>query len=161
MGEKEKEIVEKLAGALDSRGYLEIPVKKLAEYIPCSVRELRSALEILKSLEPAGIGAADLKECLILQLRRQKDSRLAVTLVKNYLEDLPKHRISAIAKELGENEDAVKDAFARINLNPKTGKYFRGRNNGALCNTRYYCVKRTWKIHSGIERGCVPETAAE
>ena len=44
---------------MDSRGYLEISVKKLAEYIPCSVRELRSALEILKSLEPAGIGAAD------------------------------------------------------------------------------------------------------
>ena len=96
---------------MDSRGYLEIPVKKLAKYIPCSVQELRSALEILKSLEPAGIGAADLKECLILQLRRQKDSRLAVTLVKNYLEDLPKHRISAIAKELGENEAAVKDAL--------------------------------------------------
>lgn len=74
IGEKEKEIVEKLAGALDSRGYLEIPVKKLAKYIPCSVQELRSALEILKSLEPAGIGATDLKECLILQLRRQKDS---------------------------------------------------------------------------------------
>ena len=113
IGEKEKEIVEKLAGALDSRGYLEIPVKKLAKYIPCSVQELRSALEILKSLEPAGIGATDLKECLILQLRRQKDSRLAVTLVKNYLEDLPKHRISAIAKELGENEDAVKDAISQ------------------------------------------------
>ena len=125
IGEKEKEIVEKLAGALDSRGYLEIPVKKLAKYIPCSVQELRSALEILKSLEPAGIGAADLKECLILQLRRQKDSRLAVTLVKNYLEDLPKHRISAIAKELGENEAAVKDAFARIRtLNPKPGSIF-------------------------------------
>ena len=125
IGEKEKEIVEKLAGALDSRGYLEIPVKKLAKYIPCSVQELRSALEILKSLEPAGIGATDLKECLILQLRRQKDSRLAVTLVKNYLEDLPKHRISAIAKELGENEDAVKDAFARIRtLNPKPGSIF-------------------------------------
>ena len=83
IGEKEKKIVEKLAGSLDSRGYLEISVKKLAEYIPCSVRELRSALEILKSLEPAGIGAADLKECLILQLKRQKDSRLAITLVKN------------------------------------------------------------------------------
>lgn len=125
IGEKEKEIVEKLAGALDSRGYLEIPVKKLAKYIPCSVQELRSALEILKSLEPAGIGATDLKECLILQLRRQKDSRLAVALVKNYLEDLPKHRISAIAKELGENEDAVKDAFARIRtLNPKPGSIF-------------------------------------
>ena len=66
-----------------------------------------------------------MKECLILQLRRQKDSRLAVTLVKNYLEDLPKHRISAIAKELGENEDAVKDAFARIRtLNPKPGSIF-------------------------------------
>ena len=76
-------------------------------------------------MEPAGIGATDLKECLILQLRRQKDSRLAVTLVKNYLEDLPKHRISANAKELGENEDAVKDAFARIRtLNPKPGSIF-------------------------------------
>ena len=114
IGEKEKKIVEKLAGSLDSRGYLEISVKKLAEYIPCSVRELRSALEILKSLEPAGIGAADLKECLILQLKRQKDSRLAITLVKNYLEDLSKHKISAIAKELGEEEAAVRDAFSRI-----------------------------------------------
>lgn len=44
---------------------------------------------------------------------------------QNYLEDLPKHRISAIAKELGENEAAVKDAFARIRtLNPKPGSIF-------------------------------------
>lgn len=130
IGEKEKEIVEKLAGALDSRGYLEIPVKKLAKYIPCSVQELRSALEILKSLEPAGIGATDLKECLILQLKRQKDSRLAITLVKNYLEDLSKHKISAIAKELGEEEAAVRDAFSRIRtLNPKPGRIY-GRNTG-------------------------------
>ena len=130
IGEKEKKIVEKLAGSLDSRGYLEISVKKLAEYIPCSVRELRSALEILKSLEPAGIGAADLKECLILQLKRQKDSRLAITLVKNYLEDLSKHKISAIAKELGEEEAAVRDAFSRIRtLNPKPGR-IDGRNTG-------------------------------
>ena len=110
IGEKEKEIVEKLAGALDSRGYLEIPVKKLAKYIPCSVQELRSALEILKSLEPAGIGATDLKECLILQLRRQKDSRLAVTYA-----DLATDTV----------KDAVKDAFARIRtLNPKPGSIF-------------------------------------
>ena len=130
IGEKEKKIVEKLAGSLDSRGYLEISVKKLAEYIPCSVRELRSALEILKSLEPAGIGAADLKECLILQLKRQKDSRLAITLVKNYLEDLSKHKISAIAKELGEEAAAVRDAFSRIRtLNPKPGRIY-GRNTG-------------------------------
>lgn len=130
IGEKEKKIVEKLAGSLDSRGYLEISVKKLAEYIPCSVRELRSALEILKSLEPTGIGAADLKECLILQLKRQKDSRLAITLVKNYLEDLSKHKISAIAKELGEEEAAVRDAFSRIRtLNPKPGRIY-GRNTG-------------------------------
>ena len=115
---------------MDSRGYLEISVKKLAEYIQCSVRELRSALEILKSLEPAGIGAADLKECLILQLKRQKDSRLAITLVKNYLEDLSKHKISAIAKELGEEEAAVRDAFSRIRtLNPKPGRIY-GRNTG-------------------------------
>lgn len=125
LGEKEKEIVEKLAGALDSRGYLEVPVKKLAEYIPCSVRELHSALEILKSLEPAGIGAADLKECLILQLKRQKDSRLAVILVKNYLEDLSKHKISAIAKELGEEDAAVREAFSRIRtLDPKPGSIY-------------------------------------
>ena len=56
IGEKEEKIVEKLAGSLDGRGYLEISVKKLAEYIPCSVRELRSALEILKSLEPTRSG---------------------------------------------------------------------------------------------------------
>ena len=96
IGEKEKKIVEKLAG----------------------------------SLEPAGIGAADLKECLILQLKRQKDSRLAITLVKNYLEDLSKHKISAIAKELGEEEAAVRDAFSRIRtLNPKPGRIY-GRNTG-------------------------------
>ncbi len=126
IGEKEKEIVEKLAGALDSRGYLEIPVKKLAKYIPCSVQELRSALEILKSLEPAGIGATDLKECLILQLRRQNRSPgLRLHWSKIIWKTCRNIRVSAIAKELGENEDAVKDAFARIRtLNPKPGSIF-------------------------------------
>ncbi len=115
------------------------------------MRELRSALEILKSLEPAGIGAADLKECLILQLKRQKDSRLAITLVKNYLEDLSKHKISAIAKELGEEEAAVRGRiFQNQNPESKTRKNIWEKHRG-VCNTRYYCVKRTWKIYSGIE----------
>ncbi len=102
IGEKEKKIVEKLAGSLDSRGYLEISVKKLARVHTMFGAGTSECAGDTESLEPAGIGAADLKECLILQLKRQKDSRLAITLVKNYLEDLSKHKISAIAKELGE-----------------------------------------------------------
>ena len=141
IGEKEKKIVEKLAGSLDSRGYLEISVKKLAEYIPCSVRELRSALEILKSLEPAGIGAADLKECLILQLKRQKDSRLAITLVKNF----------SNCKRTGRGRGGGKRRiFQNQNPESKTRKNIWEKHRG-VCNTRYYCVKRTWKIYSGIE----------
>ena len=55
IGEKEKEIVEKLAGALDSRGYLEIPVKKLAKYIPCSGENeaaVKDAFARIRTLNP-------------------------------------------------------------------------------------------------------------
>ena len=142
---KEKKIVEKLAGSLDSRGYLEISVKKTGRVhtmFGAGTSECAGDTEII------GAGrnrAADLKECLILQLKRQKDSRLAITLVKNYLEDLSKHKISAIAKELGEEEAAVRDAFSRIRtLNPKPGRIY-GRNTGGYVIPRYYCVKRTWK----------------
>ena len=86
IGEKEKKIVEKLAGSLDSRGYLEISVKKLAEYIPCG----------------RGRGGG-------------------------------KRRI-----------------FQNQNPESKTRKNIWEKHRG-VCNTRYYCVKRTWKIYSGIE----------
>ena len=90
---------------------------------------MERALHIVQGLEPAGIGARDLKECLLLQLKRQSgNDELAKKIIDGYLDALAKGRYNLISKELLVPVEAVRDACERIRgLNPKPGAGFSAR----------------------------------
>ncbi len=117
-----------LIRALDARGYFpaDSPPEAVAEQeqIPCST--LRRALAAVQDLEPAGVGARDLRESLLLQLSRLGEGKsIAARLLREHWEALVQHRYAAAAEALELEEEAVSLAARRIaRLNPNPGSGF-------------------------------------
>lgn len=116
-------LVQFLIGCLESDGYLRIPIEQLAEYSKVSRFEMEEALNIIWNMEPAGLGARDLQECLTLQLyRRGLHDSLALRIITEEWELFEKVRIRDIARNLGVDPKEVQDAIEIIKiLNPKPG----------------------------------------
>ena len=118
------EIAEYLVGSLNSHGYVTVSLAEAAETLRVPVTQVRHVLETLQSLEPHGIGARDLRECLLIQLRvfeeRGTAHPVARPLLEGYLHALGEHHFAEIARELGVTGSQVKQAwrFIRANLNP-------------------------------------------
>lgn len=112
-----------LAGSLNQNGWLDESIPALAAEINCPERLLWQALDVVQSLEPAGVAARSLNECLRLQLlRMEPPSRLALRIAEHYLEPLAKNRYGLIARELGRTQDEVREACDLIReLNPRPG----------------------------------------
>lgn len=103
--------------ALDRDGYLRLP-----ETAGAPNAAQRSALALVQSLEPAGVGARSLAECLLIQLRRAGGDALAETIVREHLEDMARSHYHRIAQATGAGRDAVERACSAIRaLDPRPG----------------------------------------
>ncbi|MBI4717669.1 MAG: RNA polymerase factor sigma-54 [Planctomycetes bacterium] len=110
---------------LDPDGYLRVPLDGVADSVrpPLSVGHVRRALSEVQRLEPAGIAARDIVECLLLQLDRQPgDNTIERTLIKNHLDDLAHNRLPQIAKAtnftIGEIQEAIRAMRANLFAHP-------------------------------------------
>ncbi|TJY41076.1 RNA polymerase factor sigma-54 [Cohnella pontilimi] len=119
-------IVRYIIGNLDTNGYLELPLQDLASTLQAAEEDAEAALRIVQSLEPAGVGARDLKECLLLQLQDlPKIPPLAPRLIHDFLDDIGGYRIHKISKQLGVPRHDVEDAIRVIKkLNPRPGSSY-------------------------------------
>ena len=120
-------MVKYLIGNLEPSGYLRLPLEKAAadRRVPLEVAE--RALDVLQSFDPPGVGARDLRECLLLQLRqRTRPHPLAVRIVSDYLDCLAERKFREMAKALkctpGEVHEAVRTILL---LNPRPGAAFQ------------------------------------
>lgn len=121
-----------LIGSLDENGYLDETVQTIAVQLGKESGEVVAALELLRSFEPAGVGAADLAECLLLQLQRIPRSGLAQNIVRKHLRDLGRERISRIAKEEHAAIAEVREACKLIRtLTPYPGRLFAGQQEAS------------------------------
>lgn len=119
-------IAKYIIGNLDERGYLELALEQIAETLQADMDDVEQALIVVQSLEPRGVGARDLRECLIIQLEYSglKNS-LAFHIVDRYLSDLADGRISKIAAELGVTPKEVQAAADLIRtLDPRPGLHY-------------------------------------
>ena len=125
LAEDQAQAVLFLAACLDRNGYLSAPLEELARDVGTDVQALEPALEILRGLEPAGVGAADLSECLALQLRRLAVTGPAADIVRDHLEALARHRYRSIAAKLDIPLAQVMQAAHTIReLEPRPGAMF-------------------------------------
>jgi len=123
-----RRIAENIVYNLDDNGYLQYTLEEVVESMPqgTTVAEAERVLCIVQSLEPPGIGARDIKECLLLQLAAEGDEReLERELIENHLDNLRMNRFPRIIKETGRTlEDIRKAAEMVCNLNPRPGAVF-------------------------------------
>ena len=134
-----KELAEVIIGSLDVDGYLKVPLMDLfyktsdgirQELVPggATEEEAEFGLELVQSFDPAGVGARNMQECLILQLRRlTEDTEFEEQLIEKHMDDLGHNRLPKIAKDMGVSVDRIKEGLAHIaHLNPKPGRGFGG-----------------------------------
>lgn len=99
--DKEQAIAEYLIDLLDSRGYLTEETDQIAAQLETEEDEVARMLQVVQSLEPAGVGARNLSECLLIQMDRQKiEDTIARKIAANYLEQLGKNQLPQIARKL-------------------------------------------------------------
>lgn len=120
-----------LVGCLDSNGWLDEDLPRLAKVAGVSLAQMERALVELQAAEPAGVGARGLSECLSLQIGRYAgDHTLALAIVRDHLDDVAKRRYDQIARQLHTGTDAVTRTCERIRkLDPKPGGNFAAREN--------------------------------
>lgn len=126
---KNMEIGKYIISAIDENGYLSIDIDEIAEKTNSSYDEVKKILSVIQTFEPLGVGAIDLKDCLLIQLREKGLlDNTAEYIVQNCLEDLADNRISVIAKELNISEEKV-ELYADVirGLEPKPGRGYETR----------------------------------
>jgi len=128
--EKQVLLASYLIGNLDDAGYLERDLESIvddlafSQNITASEEELAEVLKAIQELDPAGIGARDLKECLLLQIRRKQNGDItrytAMKVLEDYFEEFTKKHYDKIIDKLEIEEDDLRAAINEIiRLNPK------------------------------------------
>lgn len=125
-----------LVESLNQNGWLDESLEELSADCGLSLPVMARSLEVVQSLEPAGVGARDLSECLTLQLQRRTPvDELAVGIVRTQLDALSKNRYGLIARELKATPEQVHAACELIrSLNPRPGTGFAAREHLTYIN---------------------------
>src|ERR1035437_1109975 len=132
LSEKQKTLGEYILGNIDEDGYLRRELVNIVDdlaflqNVETTEEELEEVLKIIQDLEPAGIGARTLRECLLLQLEKRDKSepalKLAYTILDSHFEEFTKRHYDKIILRLGITENELKAAIDEIlHLNPKPG----------------------------------------
>jgi RNA polymerase sigma-54 factor len=121
-----RKVAELILGSIDDAGYLNGTVEELSANTGVPNDEVLEALKVVQGFHPVGVGARDLRECLLLQLERQsREASLEFRIVERHIDDLAKHRFPEIARKLGVTVDQAQKAARSIaQLDPKPGKLY-------------------------------------
>ena len=124
------ELCEYVIGNIDRDGYLRRPADRLVDDLAfaghdVTLQQMQDAIDMVRSLEPAGVGAADLQDCLVLQLQRKKKTltvKNAIIILKESFEDFGKRHFDKILRRYSLDEDGMHDVMIEVaKLNPKPG----------------------------------------
>ena len=115
-----------LVDHLDENGYLQTSLQDIAKESNMNITHLQSALKTLHTMDPSGVGARNLQECLLIQARHsQEDTTNLVTLITKHLPNLEHKNFKLIAKAMNLQEEEVMDLYKIINaMEPKPGRQF-------------------------------------
>ena len=116
-------IAEAVIGGIDESGYLKTHPADIATGAGCSIEQAEKAIQLVQSFEPPGIGARDLKECLIIQLKRLgRATPELLEIIQNHLDDIARNKLPQLAKALNIPLEQLNADIAEIKrLNPYPG----------------------------------------
>jgi RNA polymerase sigma-54 factor len=136
--EDEEEIAYFLVGSVDASGYIRRSLSDITDDLAftqnvfTTEKEIEKVLRIVHQLDPAGVGARNLQECLSIQLHRKEqhpDVALATAIIDKGFEQFTKKHYNKLMQKFSINEEQLKDAIEEIErLNPKPGGSYAGNN---------------------------------
>lgn len=123
LDQEQSRAAREIIGNIDDNGYLRSSLKDIAEESNVHLETAEKALKVIQSFDPPGVGARDLRECMLLQLQRRGDNHDVVyKIVQNHLNDLARNHVPAIAKALNISREDVYEAREKIRqLHPYPG----------------------------------------
>lgn len=140
LSERQQKIADYIIGNIDDNGYLTRSISAIADDIVfqtginVSEDEVNAVLQMIRDLDPAGIGAADLRDCLLLQLERMggtKANMRAYEILDKYFSEFSKKHFDKIMSAMGISNDELTESLAVIrSLNPKPGSLYSGGDSG-------------------------------
>lgn len=168
LNEKQIKIATYIIGNIDDSGYLNRELSAMVDdlaftqNIITDVKEVLSILKIVQEFDPPGVGARDLRECLLLQLKRKDQSdavELAEELVTNFFEELTKKHYDKITKKTKVTDDELRDAINEIlKLNPKPGNSLdEGLRNNQYIVPDFYIYNRDEELELQLNSRNMPE----
>jgi RNA polymerase sigma-54 factor len=115
-----------LISYIDDDGYIKVPLEQIAQEENVQADELESILPFIQEFDPPGVGARDLKECLLVQAKHlQEDTQDLVNLINNHLKDLEKKNYEGIAKALNRDlEEVIEMCKIIYSMDPKPGRAY-------------------------------------
>lgn len=131
LSDKDFRIGQQIIGSLDDDGYLRRPISSLVDDLAFSQNvfaedeEVLEMLKVIQTFDPAGVGARDLQECLLIQLRKRDHNPIvqkAIRVVEDYLDEFTKKHYDKLERSLNMDSEELKEVISEIlKLNPKPG----------------------------------------
>jgi RNA polymerase sigma-54 factor len=131
-----------LVGNLDETGYLKEPLEEIAAAAGVPIETLEGALRLVQTFEPTGVGARDLRECLLLQVDTRPELHpLAKELIASHLDELERRNWERLAEKLKVSVKEIQEAMESIaTLEPKPGRTF-GTEDPRYITPDVYIIK--------------------
>jgi len=154
-------VIEHVVFSLDEEGRLLDTPEQIAQQLLVPLPLAEEAVQVVRDLEPVGVGARDSRDCLLMQLDHMTFvPPLARTLVDKHLADLAVNKLPKIAKDTGASIEAIKEAweFLRVHCNPHPAAEFQpGPATGVVPDVVIDEVDGRFEVKS--QRGSLPELA--
>jgi RNA polymerase sigma-54 factor len=129
--DEQQAMAEMIIGNIDDYGYLKATVEEMAFATNLTPEKVQEVLRTIQTFQPAGIGARDLRECLMLQLEREgRPESLEYQIIRDHMEALGRRRLPEIARATDRTVDDIQEAVKRIALlEPRPGRAFLPDND--------------------------------
>ncbi len=126
--EQEQRIAAELVGNINDDGYLKgVTIEDLAESLDNDPEYVEEVLEMVQRLDPIGVGARDLRECLLIQARFLELGAIVEDIISSHIENLEKRNLQAVARDMDvELDEVIEAAKLIIQLEPRPGRPFSG-----------------------------------
>ncbi len=148
--ETDRKVAELLIGNIDEHGFLQSTPEDISINSGVDLLEVERLLDIIQQFHPVGVGAQDLRDCLLIQLKRLgKEGSIEWRIVDRFLPDLGKHRFPEIARRLSISPEQVQRAANLIaTLDPRPGQIFSpDPNNYVLPDVSVEKIGGGWQVN--------------
>ncbi len=140
LSEQDRQLAEYIIGNIDDDGYLRRDLTAISDDlafsigIEVSVEKLEKILSVIHTLDPPGVGARNLQECLLLQLNRKRagNHELALTIIHDFFEEFTRKHYEKIKRKLELSDEELKEGIDQVlKLNPKPGSAYSNPHSKA------------------------------